>query len=295
MTDEQPPHPDIRKASLLAILCLCAGLSSLSARWISNDVLKLSYGLLIAAVYLAFTVLARKVSSLRRFWELSFAFFILALVQLLNNSVPSFVGIHILHDPPVPGNPLASTVSGTVIIQLLGTLVTIVPIIALTKISGNELSSIYARIGKRSIWIIAPIISFIIFAIVTVTHHSERLLPTNGTVTLHRLLVLTPALLVLVISNGFQEEFLFRGLFLQRYNAFFGVRVSNVLQAIIFAIAHAGITYTPASVLFIVLGVFPLGLFGGYLMRRTNGVVTPALFHAGADIPIYLAFLSYVA
>ncbi|HTE86073.1 MAG TPA: CPBP family intramembrane glutamic endopeptidase, partial [Dehalococcoidia bacterium] len=82
---------------------------------------------------------------------------------------------------------------------------------------------------------------------------------------------------------------------LQRYNAFFGVRVSNVLQAIIFAIAHAGITYTPASVLFIVLGVFPLGLFGGYLMRRTNGVVTPALFHAGADIPIYLAFLSYVA
>jgi membrane protease YdiL (CAAX protease family) len=56
---------------------------------------------------------------------------------------------------------------------------------------------------------------------------------------------LTPALLVPVISNGFQEEFLFRGLFLQRYNALFGAYMSNILQALVFAFAHPEVTYTP--------------------------------------------------
>jgi len=106
---------------------------------------------------------------------------------------------------------------------------------------------------------------------------------------------LTPALLILVISNGFQEEFLFRGLFLQRYNAFFGAYVSNILQALVFAFAHAGVTYTPNALVFILVSVFPLGLIAGYLMRSSNGVIAPAIFHAGVDIPIYLAFLTYVS
>jgi membrane protease YdiL (CAAX protease family) len=99
----------------------------------------------------------------------------------------------------------------------------------------------------------------------------------------------------MVLSNGFQEEFLFRGLFLQKYDWLFGARVANVLQALIFAIAHAGVTYTPVALLFIVLIIFPTGLVAGYLMRATHGVIAPAIFHAGVDIPLYLAFLAYVS
>ena len=87
----------------------------------------------------------------------------------------------------------------------------------------------------------------------------------------------------------------FRGLFLKRYEAFFGAMIAIFLQAIIFSIAHLGITYSPSAILFIVLFVLPLGLITGYLMRATNGPVTPAIFHVGVDIPIYLAFLSYVS
>ena len=54
-------------------------------------------------------------------------------------------------------------------------------------------------------------------------------------------------------------------------------------------------TYTPNAILFILVSVFPLGLIGGYLMRRSGSVVAPAIFHAGVDIPIYLAFLTYVS
>jgi membrane protease YdiL (CAAX protease family) len=41
--------------------------------------------------------------------------------------------------------------------------------------------------------------------------------------------------------------------------------------------------------------VFPLGLITGYLMRTTKGIVAPVILHAGTDIPIYIAFLSYVS
>jgi membrane protease YdiL (CAAX protease family) len=62
-----------------------------------------------------------------------------------------------------------------------------------------------------------------------------------------------------------------------------------------FAFAHLGVTDTPNAFLFILVAVFPLGLVGGYLMRRSDGVVAPALFHAGVDIPIYLTFLTFVS
>ena len=42
----------------------------------------------------------------------------------------------------------------------------------------------------------------------------QRVVPPNGLVTFDRFLALTPALLVVAISNRFEEEFLFRGLFL---------------------------------------------------------------------------------
>jgi membrane protease YdiL (CAAX protease family) len=99
---------------------------------------------------------------------------------------------------------------------------------------------------------------------------------------------------VIAISNGFEEEVLFRGLFIQKYNAFSGIRDSNVLQALILTIAHAGITYTPVALLFIVAVVFPLGRVAGYLMRATNGIVASSIFHGGLDLAIRLGFLSNV-
>jgi membrane protease YdiL (CAAX protease family) len=38
---------------------------------------------------------------------------------------------------------------------------------------------------------------------------------------------------------------------------------------------------------------FLLGLFAGYLMRTTNSVLVPGIFHGAVDTAIYLAFLTY--
>ena len=284
--------------AILGILCVAAGIAAFAAPWISNDLAtRTAYGVVLSVVYLAITLLARSVSPLRPFWELSFAFFILAFSRLLNSLV-GFVGTAVLHDPPNAGDPLASTISGTVVVQLLGTLVAIAPVILSTLVTGRGLGSIYATRGTLGRWFVFAILFFIIFYVFLATlplrpdSPANQLFPTNGPLTVARFVGLTPALLVVSLSNGFEEEFLSRGLFLQKYQTFFGVRSSNVLQAIVFSTAHVGVTYTPVLLVFLVI-VFLLGLFAGYLMRRTNSVLTPAIFHGSLDMGIYLAFLTY--
>ena len=297
---EQRPHRDVLTAAGLAGVCLCAGVAPLAARWIPDDAARIAYGVLVAAALLAFSLFARASSALRRFREVSFAFFVLAVVQVLNNAIPGYVGTAILRDPPTPGDPLASTVPGTVVVQLVETAIAIVPVIALTRLSGRHLGSIYVR-GLAGKWLVFAIAFFVVFYLFLATvplrpgSFTQRLLPTNGVVTLDRFLALTPVLLVVAISNGFEEEFLFRGLFLQNYEWLFGARVANVLQAAVFSCAHAGVTYTPSVLLFIVIVVFPFGLVTGYLMRASNSIITPGMVHAAADLAIYLALLSYAS
>ena len=291
----------VREQAGFALLCLGAGVAPLAARWIAGDVARIAYGALITAAYLACALFARHAAALRRLWKLAFAFFIFALVQVLNRAIPGFVAGRLLHAPPRAGNPLAATVSGTLVVQVLETAIAIVPVVAFTLLSGQQPGAIYARAGKFGGWLIFASGFLIVFygylatLVLRPESPAHRLLPTHGPLTLQRFLALTPPLLVVAIANGFEEEVLFRGLFLQPYQAVFGVGVANVLQAAIFALAHAGIAYTPAVLLFIVALVFPLGLVTGYLMRVTNGVLAPAIFHAALDLAIYLPFLTAVA
>ena len=297
---ERPIHLDVSRKLALVGVCLCAGIAPLAVRWMGDDALRIVCGALLTIGYLAFALFARRqLSAVHTCWELAFAFFILALVQVLNNSIPGFVGTVLLHDHPNAANPFASTISGTVILQLLTTLIAIVPVVGLTLVSGKDLRSISARAGVAGGWLALALVFFVLFYVFLATiplrpgSVAERLLPTNGTPTFAALLGLTPALLLVSISNGFEEELLFRGLFLQKYERFFGARLANVIQALIFSVAHRGISYTPVAWLFVVLVVFPLGLAAGYLMRATRGVLLPGLFHGALDMAIYLAVLTY--
>jgi hypothetical protein len=130
------------KKSRLGVLCHAGGIAPLAARSIRGEAAEIVYGLVMTAVLLAITLHVRGSSDLRKFWELPFAFFVLAVVPVLNNSVPPFFLAYVLHEHPMSA-------------------------------------------------------------------------------------------------------------------------------------------------------VFPLGLIAGYLMRSSNGVICPAIFHAGVDIPIYLGFLTY--
>lgn len=296
MIARQRGRPTVGHRWMLAVSCLAAGIACLAGRWIPGGVtVRVAYGLLVAAILLGVALLPSPRWSAHRPRSLPFAFFIFAVVQVLNNSVPAYVASSVLLQAPVPGNPLASTVSGTVWIQLLDTALAAIPIVVLTRAVGQDLGTIYLRPGVLGRGLVIAIVVFVLCYLAAGTGMSDRLFPVREAISLHRFLALTPALLVLSLSNGFQEELLFRGLFLQKYLAVFGKHSANLLQAVIFTIAHAGITYTPATLLFLIVVVFPLGLITGYLMRTTRGMLAPVILHAGTDIPIYLAFLSFVS
>jgi uncharacterized protein len=284
----------VRSRWALAAFCLTSGIACLAARWMPGGLFaRVGYGVVIAALLLAVALLARR-SSAVALSSLAFAFFVFAVVQVLNNSVPLYLGTTILHRPPVNGDPLGSTVAATLWIQLLETALAAVPILILVRWWGEHFSDLYLRVGRMGWWLLAATVIFVGSYLATAAGMTQRLFPVRSSLSLERFLALTPALLVLCLSNGFQEEVLFRGLFLKRYQNIFGPLGANLLQATVFAIAHAGVVYTPIAFVFLFVVAFPLGLLAGYLMRNTRGMLTPVIFHAGVDIPIYFAFLTYV-
>ena len=100
-----------------------------------------------------------------------------------------------------------------------------------------------------------------------------------------------PWILVFVLASGLLEEFMYRALFLKKFEMFFGSQISNLLQAIIFCTIHLSVAYTPEPYFFVVLTFF-LGLAWGYVMQRTDSLLGSVLFHAGTDIPIIISLFS---
>jgi membrane protease YdiL (CAAX protease family) len=274
---------------LLPLGCCVAGAAALAARWIADDVLRFAYGLVLCAAFFGGAVLLRRAAN--ALWPLAWAFGVFAFVQLLNNTLPGFVATEVLHAPPTAADPLAATVSASVAIQLLDTVIAVVPVVLFTYLAGQSMSSIYLTRKLTLRWLLGAVAFFVVFGAFVALRGAERLLPANAPLNM----ALAPALLVMAASNGLQEEVLFRGLFLQKYEMLFGARIANLVQALVFTFAHLGITYSASTALFLIVAVLPLGIAAGYLMRASRSIVVPWIVHAALDIPIYLVFLAAVS
>ncbi len=298
VSDQSLSHTSVRTTPMLALACFAAAVIPLAARWIPDETLRIACGIVVTLAYFVFTRMARSSAVLHNTADLSTAFCVFALVQLLNDTIPGWVAANLLHESPTAGDPLAATVGGTVLVQLVEAAIAIVPITVLAYVSRGDF---YLRMPASRRWMTIAVLAFVGIYVFVGTMPlrpggvAQAFLPTNGVVSLNRFLALTPPLVVMVLSNGFEEEFLFRGLFVSKYNVLFGPILANILQALVFTSAHIGITYTPLSVLFLFVAVFPMGLIAGYLMRASNSLVVPAIIHAGLDIAIYIVFLSYAS
>ena len=293
--EERVPLSAGRKAAF-GVVSVAVGFLPQSAGYIPGDVARFIYGLLVTVVMLALALMARRSAAWRRYWEIPLAFFGLALFMLADQYVPAYLRANVLHVGTTSGNPIAATVSGTVILQLDELLLAVLSVLVVLWISRSSLSSIYFRSGRFGRAYVIGIIGLLALYLLgfRLLSHS-RFIPVHGTIDISRYLSLTPTLLVVAGTNAFLEELLFRGLLMSKLNMAFGPYLATFLQAVIFASWHVGVTYTPFLLVFLVLNVFPLGLLAGYLTRSSGSIFPSWLFHVGADIPIYLAFLSYVA
>lgn len=277
--------------------CLAAGLSYRTIVGVfSTSVAQLAVLVALAAVLLLATVLVKKKPSLSQYWEIPFAFFIFTVAGILGDSA-SYASLqqafvtNVLHENTSSNNPIASTVTGTVLGQIFGTIGLIVPILILTRATGASWSSIYLNVTKKWKWIAVGIAGFAAFYLLAAFGLSASFFPNNG-VTLSQFLAFSPALIVLVLLNGLREELWFRGLFLKKYAKFLGPMSVNVLQAIIFASFHVAVTYSRSLIFFLAIALIQ-GLVLGYLMQKSDSMIPGIIFHAGIDIPIFLVYLSY--
>jgi uncharacterized protein len=178
--------------------------------------------------------------------------------------------------------------------MLSSTVLVVVSIIVLTRVSGGSMYSIFLSKGRIKLGLVIGLVGFLVFAASSIPGANYLFQDQNLTVS--KLVSWMPWILLIVLANGLREELLYRGLFLKKFEGLLGNGLSIFLQALIFSLSHSvagiGITqYTPyISVL--VFATFILGLALGYFMRRTDSIIGPILLHAGTDIPIFIGIFS---
>ncbi len=280
---------------ILVVFCLIAGLGyRFLVGLLPPGPSQLGVLLAFAVVLLLLALGARRSASLNKYWEIPFAFFIFTVAGILGDQggfIQRAFVMDVLHEAPTAHDSLASTVMGTIWAQLFSTACLVVPIIVLTKVSGNDLKSIFLS-GTRKWWpLVVGALGFVLYFLFTLSGRAATLFPNNG-VTRGQFLAFTPAIIVLVLCNGLREELWFRGLFLNKYGRFLSPFASNALSAIIFASFHVQVHYTPALIPFLIFALV-LGLLFGFLMQKSGSLLPSLIFHAGSDIPIFLVYLSY--
>ena len=175
-----------------------------------------------------------------------------------------------------------TTPQGIAVAKFSEGILRVVPILALMPIMGLDWRSLYLKKGRIGIWLTVGIVAFIIFPVIAYFPLAGQ----EGM--LNKLLLLSPWILIFVLSNGFMEELLFRGLFLKRYEPFLGKGLSNLLTAIVFTLMHTQVTYAPQMLQFLLI-VLILSLVWGYLIQKADSLWGAVLFHAAGDCLIIFA------
>lgn len=256
------------------IFCLLSGLGIFTMLTFLMDLYKIVYMFAIMVVFLLVYLYAIRNETLKEYRPLLLAFFLAALVILLQ--LPWSSG---------------TTIEEIVINKIISSILVVVPIILAVKLTSGDMDDLYLRKGNLRQGIIIGSVTILVFAVTAIP--ASIYLFGGQEVSLDRLIFLIPWITTFVLVNGVREELLFRGLFLKKYESFFTPDRSNLLQAIIFSFAHLQAVFTPFVLIYLILTLF-LGLGFGAVMQRTDSLLGSVLFHAAADIPVILAVFSFL-
>ncbi len=172
----------------------------------------------------------------------------------------------------------------------------VVSILILTRIAGISTGSLYLNKGELRSGLLTGLAFLVGLSLLAIVMGGMNPLFQDklNNAEIGNLARILPWALLFSISNGFMEELLFRGLFLKHLESIVGFRLSNILTAAIFAVAHLQVTYATHTIGFLIV-VFVFGLVLGNIMKKTNSIIAPTLIHAGADmmmiIPLFMALM----
>ncbi len=237
-----------------------------------------------AAALLAVALAARRSERWQRYWLIPFAYF----TALTAISVDYYLGLSqwilpafgIIEDSP----------AGWAVDKLESSLLGIMVVLALTKLAGQKLESLYIRRGNLRLGLLVGLAAWVLMIVflipVTETYFKGQNLSWT------RILPWTPWILIMVLSNAANEELIFRGLLIGKIEPFLGRFATNLVTTIPFVIMHAGNDYMTDTFVFLALQTLPVALAWCWLMQKTNSLWGSLLFHAAMDIPIFVGIFS---
>jgi len=240
--------------------------------------LRLVYKIALSASFLAAVLLGHRNKHLRQYRQVFLAFFIASIALVFDHYHDEFGSL-------VLGGKESVALWYTVVV-VFSTSVIVITIVALTKISGGSMASIYLKKGNLRLGLIIGISSFLTMSILGILWAQSQ------NIGMDRIIPIIPYVVVFGLTNGLREELLLRGLFLRKYEALLGPTLSIILTALIFTVAHLGVTYETGNLIAFFSGVFVIGLISAFLMRKLDGLLGPVLFHAGCDAILFTALFA---
>lgn len=238
--------------------------------------------LLVIMALLLTSLKLRGIKRYRHHGRILYAFFTAAVATSLDYYLPTIKWLLEALNVSI-GTPM-----GIALDKLDSSLIIIVTILLLTRLSGEYPASLYLKKGDLRQGLTTGIIAFLIS--VTGSVFVARLFGAEN-LTLERIYPWLPWILVFIIANALNEELLFRGLLLGKVQPSMGRFFSNLVLAIPFVLHHTGVTYTNDALLFLAY-LLPLALIWGHITQKTDSLLGAFLFHAGTDIPVILVIFS---
>ena len=233
-------------------------------------------------ILLIISLLVRANKKLHQHWPVFYAYFVAALAMAIDYNLPSSKWLLSVLNIPM------QTPAGLALDKLDSSLIIVICIILLTKLSDTSLGSIFLQKGHLrkglSIGIIAFLVSVSGSFFVAVLFGAQDL-------TLARIIPWMPWIAIFILGNAFNEELLFRGLFLNKIGLVTSKLLANLVLVLPFVLHHTGIDYSNDTLLFLAY-LIPLAFIWGLIMQKTDSIWGSVLFHAGTDIPVVLVIFS---
>jgi membrane protease YdiL (CAAX protease family) len=242
-----------------------------------SELLKIFYKIGIPIIFFVVTLWFYKSKRLNKYWNVFYSYTIGAFAFLI-----AWLIFYLL---PIQ----TTTAEGIALAKLFEAILIIGPIIVILLISKVDLKSVYLRKGNLKLGLTFGLLGFAFFVIISFT--GAELLFYGTALNWNSVLTSLPWILIFIFANAPLEELLYRGLFISKYEAFFSKKSSNLLQALIFAFIHFGVSYTSQQFIFLILDFF-LGLLWGYIVQKTDSLIGSILFHAGADFVVIIGIFS---
>lgn len=238
----------------------------------------------IAVVLLVAALVTRRSERFHEYWLIPFAFF----TALASISIDYHLGLSAWILPSL-GLTMDSP-AGLAVDKLESSLLGIIIVLALNRLAGQGLDSLYIRRGNLRLGLTVGLVAFAVMAaaIIPIT----ELFFEGENLGWARILPWIPWVAIMVFSNAAYEELIFRGLFIGKVEPFLGRFAINIVTTVPFALNHAGNNYMSDAFIFFVLQLLPLSLAWCWLMQRTNSIWGPILFHAAMDIPVFVGIFS---